>query len=368
MSDAPRSAGQEPSNTFVPAQIVPEASATRPRRGFSWGHLFFALVVLALFGSMFLNLVLAALVGAGLMESDHKVQERFVSHQKLAANKVAVISIEGVILGEEDGFVKRQIDRAIEDENVRAVVLRVNSPGGSISGSDYLLNHLRRLTATSRDCETLPLVVSMGGIAASGGYYVSMAVGDTPDTIFAEPTTFTGSIGVIIPHYSVAEFMEEHGLVDDSIVSKPLKKMGSMTQPMTDQERAIFQQLVDDGFEQFKKVIRSGRPRYRKDPDELNRLATGQIYTAEQARRNGLVDRIGFLEDAVDRAIELAGLDAKNVKVVKYKREPSLSSVLFGAEARRQAPLDLQAILDVTTPRAYYLCTWLPGCPAESGR
>ena len=142
-----------------------------------------------------------------------------------------------------------------------------------------------------------------------------------------------------------------------------LKTMGSFARKMTDEEREIFQELVDEGFTQFKDVIKQGRPKFRQDPAALDKLATGQVFTAEQASDNGLIDKIGFVEDAIDRAIRLAKLDKANVKVVKYKAEPRLADILFG-QSRVQPSLDLAALLDGATPRAYYLCTWLPGWPA----
>ncbi|NLF08304.1 MAG: S49 family peptidase, partial [Pirellulaceae bacterium] len=201
--------------------------------------------------------------------------------------------------------------------------------------------------------------VSMGGIAASGGYYVSMCVGDTPDAIFAEPTTWTGSIGVLIPNYNFAELMERWGISDNTVASGPLKTMGSFAHPMTPEEQKIFQELVDDGFHQFKEVIMQGRPNFRKDPESLDRVATGQIFTANQALENGLIDKIGFIEDAVDRVARIAGLSADDIQVVKYKSIPNLSEILFGASQTKPS-LELAAILDAATPRAYYLCTRLP--------
>jgi protease-4 len=207
----------------------------------------------------------------------------------------------------------------------------------------------------------IPIVVSMGSIAASGGYYVSMAVGHNPDTIFAEPTCFTGSIGVIIPHYNVSGFMTEHGLADDSIASHELKKMGSITKPMTPEEKEIFERLVNDSFAHFKEIVRSGRSEFAKNPKKLDALATGQIYTAEQAVNKKLVDKVGFLEDAVERAIELADLDSVKVKVVRYKQEAGLSSILLGGQSDKSESLELRALLEMTTPKAYYLASWLPG-------
>ena len=218
-----------------------------------------------------------------------------------------------------------------------------------------MLHYLRKLV----DETHIPVVVSMGGLAASGGYYVSMCVGDAPETIFAEPTTWTGSIGVVIPHYNVAELMEKWGIQEDPVASHRLKTMGSITRKMTDEERKIFQELVDAGFTEFKDAIKGGRRKFQKDPAALDKLATGQIFTASQALENGLIDKIGFIEDAIERAIALAGLDKENVKVVKYKAEPRLSDILLG-QSRVQPSLDLAALLDATTPRGYYLCTSLP--------
>jgi len=358
---------QPPQNGFPqqPAQPWIAAEPPRPHRKshpLLWALLF--LLVIGFFGMVLLGGLVAAvgsLAGLGADGDEIRIQERFVSHNRMAADKVAILSIEGTILGGE-GVVKRQIDHArkdIDNGTLKALVVRVNSPGGTITGSDYILHHLRQLV---RDTD-VPIVVSMGGIAASGGYYVSMCVGQRPDTIFAEPTTWTGSIGVIIPHYNVAGLMEKWGIQEDPVASDPLKTMGSIARKMTDQERALFQGLVDEGFARFKNVIRQGRPKFEKDPAALVRLATGQFFRAQQALENGLIDRSGFLEDAVDQAILLAKLNKANVKVVKYKPEPRLADLLFGQSVfgpHRRSSTDLAALLESASPRAYYLCTWLP--------
>jgi protease IV len=348
----------------VNAQVVSQpAAAPPPRKSRFFARLVVAFLLFALLGSLALNLLLLVAVGlSGLAaaEDDGRVKEQYFSMDRYGSDKVAILSIEGTILSGE-GFFKHQIDHArkdIRDGNLKAIVLRVNSPGGTISGSDYMLHHLQELVKDSKKAK-IPIVVSMGGIAASGGYYVSMCVGDTPNAIFAEPTTWTGSIGVIIPHYNLAELMGKWGIQEDAVASHRLKGMGSLTRKMTPEERKIFQQLVDDGFTRFKKIVKEGRPAFQKDPAALDKLATGQVYTADQALKNGLIDQIGFIEDAIARAIRLAGLNPADVKVVKYKAEPRLSDILFG-QTRTQPPFDLAAVLDSATPRAYYLCTWLP--------
>ncbi|NQU22235.1 MAG: S49 family peptidase, partial [Candidatus Nealsonbacteria bacterium] len=135
---------------------------------------------------------------------------------------------------------------------------------------------------------------------------------------------------------------------------------GSLSKPIEGEQLEVFEKLIDDGFTQFKDVIKSGRPRFDKDPFALDELATGQIYTANQAKENGLIDKIGFIEEAIERAIELAKLDPSDVKVVEYGREPTLASVFLGARSQQSSP-ELAALLEMTVPRAYYLCTWLPG-------
>ena len=158
--------------------------------------------------------------------------------------------------------------------------------------------------------------------------------------------------------------MKEWGVEDNSVVSHRLKTMGSFTR--TD-DRGRTENIPRSGrrrvFNRFKEVIRAKDDRsFEKDPEGVGcQLATGQIFTAQQAKENGLIDRIGFLDKAVDRAVELTGLSEDDVHVVKYKPEPTLADALFGADANVRTPAaEVQALFDSVTPRAYYLFTWLP--------
>lgn len=359
---------QLPPQSPIPAQIVVDprgAMPLPPRRSRFWPRLLLLLLILVLGGSILLNLVLLSVTSLAASDGDGRVLEKYYSHASTGSAKVAIIPVDGLI-AETDGFLKRAIDRATDDKAVRAVVLRVDSPGGTVSASDFLYHRLRRLATKRPD---VPLVVSMGQIAASGGYYMAMAVGDKPDTIFAEPTTWTGSIGVIIPHYNLSGLMDTINVKDDSIASHPLKMLGSFTRPMGKEDREILQKLVDEEFGRFKDIVKSGRPQLAKHPGELEKLATGQIFSAQQALAGGLVDKIGFLDDAIDRAIQLAKLDKDDVRVVKYRREVSFSSLLFGGESQARLsgpalsasaiPAELAALSDAARPQAYYLCTWL---------
>jgi protease-4 len=284
------------------------------------------------------------------------IREKYHSGDTLSTDKVAIIEISGLIISGE-GFVQHQIEKVRQDENVRAIVVRVNSPGGSVSGSDYIYHQLTRL----RDEKKVPLVVSMGGLAASGGYYVSMAVGGQKDSIFAEPTTTTGSIGVIIPHYDLTGLLNEKlDIKDDSIASGDNKQMLSMTTEMTSEQRQLAQDYVDAAFARFKQVIKQGRPAFEKDPEALDQLATGEIFWAERAQENGLVDKIGFLDDAVERARELARLPADKSIVVQYQPKQTLFGEMTGGLSQSRGLLSEKSLLEMGVPRAYYLFTTLP--------
>lgn len=287
-------------------------------------------------------------------------QEKYFALSKTAMDKVAIITVAGTII-EGDDFVKKQIDLVREDDSVQALVLRINSPGGTVTYSDYLLHHLNELKAAKGD--DFPVVVSMGSLCASGGYYIAMAVGDQEDAIFAEPTTWTGSIGVVIPHYNLAGLMEEYGVSEDSITSGKFKRMGSPTREMREDERALFQELVDETYQDFRDIVKSGRPKFRDDDAALDQVAQGQIFTAKQALANGLVDKIGFIEEAVERACELAGVSVDDVRCVHYKKQLTPFDALMNAQAasNSRGPLgELRSFFDLTTPRAYYLYTTLP--------
>jgi protease IV len=329
-----------------------------PRRRFGF---FSWLLLLLLGGSVLLNLMFLVFLGARGQEGG-QVQEKLYRPDEFGrgAEKVAIITVEGVIL-DGDGFVGKQIDQAKRDENVKAIVLRVNSPGGTISGSDSIYHQLTKL----RESTKKPIIVSMGSVAASGGYYVAMAVGSTANTIYAEPSTWTGSIGVIMPHYDLSKMLGQVGIAEDSIASHRLKGMGSLARPMTEEERKIFQALINDGFARFKEIVQSGRPVFKEHPEKLDELATGQVFAAEQALQAGLVDKIGFLEDAIRGAVALGNLDPQNYRVVKYQPEATLADVLFGQNAQGRG-LDPAAFLNLATPRAYYLFTWPPAALSGS--
>jgi protease-4 len=298
-------------------------------------------------------------------DTSEGILEHYHSLSQTATDKVAILDIEGVI--GSGSYAKRQIDRIARDTNIVAIVLRVNSPGGTVTGSDYIYHHLKKLKEKTK----LPIVVSMGGIAASGGYYVSMAVGSEEDSIFAEPTTTTGSIGVIIPHYDLSGLMARFDIKDDSVFSHERKQILSMTQTMPAEHRAILQDHVNDAFKRFKQIVMAGRPALKNDENILvdttsgRNLATGEVFTANMALQYGLIDRIGFIEDAIQRAIELArqknsSLDPDNIRVVRYDAAAGFLDFIPLIRSQQAPNGTLEALLELSIPRRYYLSTTLP--------
>ena len=275
--------------------------------------------------------------------------ETVLSGSDTASHRVVVLPILGEIATEEDGFIATAIKELEEDDKLAALVLRVDSPGGTISGSDYYHHLLTEL----KEKKNIPIVVSMGDLTASGGYYISM----TGDKLFAERSTTTGSIGVIIPMYNAASLCDKLGVRSAAVTSGAMKGMGNFMKEPTEEELAIWQSLVDDGYEQFLDVVRAGRP-YFQDADkdaELRAIADGRVYTAPQALEKHLIDEIGFLSDAIDAAIELANVDKDDVQVVRFDEEPDFLSSL-GLSVKSEKEKLNKAVDALAVPRAYYLC------------
>ena len=401
--NAPNASNSTPNPNFAPNFATPNAAPRPttppfrvPPRPLGFWPLFFKDVTVSVAGVAtfcFLTFFLffATFVGlAGALNDASEsalVLEETISGDETAPGKIVVLPIEGVIETDEYGFLREAIDCIADDERVRGVVLRINSPGGTIAGSDYYYALLQDLKAEL----DVPIIASMGDVAASGGYYIATAA----DRIFAERSTLTGSIGVIVSMYDASELCEKVGVASTPVVSGPMKGMGDFMKKPTPEETAVWQALVDESYEQFLDVVRAGRPWYRgateksgEDKEnsqngensedeavdeksegdepvetalaeerdaELRRVADGRIYTAKQALELRLIDEIGFLDDAIDAAIEAAGLTQETAEVVRYEELESWTSALgLSALTKRSEPLE-QALDSVATPRGYYL-------------
>jgi protease-4 len=236
----------------------------------------------------------------------------------LCRDKVALIDVEGVILNARTGgllgggdnpvsLFSERLDAAANDKHVKAVVLRINSPGGGVTASDILYRELVRF----REETHKPVVACMMDTAASGGYYLAMGC----DRVYAHPSTVTGSIGVIMSLYNASDLMQKVGLKTDPIKSGPNKDIGNPGRPMTEQERAILQGIVNGFYEQFVGVVAKARAEHLR-PEKVRELADGRVYTGVEAKQLGLVDEVGYLEDALRCAKDMACV--KDACVVAY--------------------------------------------------
>jgi protease IV len=247
-----------------------------------------------------------------------------------AGPRVAVVELTGVITDTRELI--GQLRELRKDPSVKAIVVRIDSPGGSVAPSQELFHAVERARKDKK------VVCSMGAVAASGGYYVAAAC----DKIYASAGTITGSIGVIseIPH--VGELLKLARVDVDTIKSGPLKDIGSPLRPMTAEERAFFQKFVSGVYEQFLGDVATAR---KLDKEKLRPIADGRILTGEEAKRLGLVDELGNLEDAIEGAARLAGATGDPVPLFKRKRDGSwIGELLRGAvdDARPRAKIEVR--------------------------
>lgn len=286
-------------------------------------------------------------------------EESVVLEEQSAEAKVALIDIDGVITDEEPfsllrtedspvvAFVEK-LQKAAEDPSVRAVILRLNTPGGEVTATDVMHHELTAF----KNRRKIPVVAIMMGVCASGGYYLACGC----DRIVAHPTTITGSIGVIAHHFSIAGLFEKIGIKVQPIQRGRLKDSGSPFRDLTDADREILQGLIDQAYERFVGVVVEGRKHVLAEP-EVRALADGRVFAAREAAAAKLVDRVGYLKDALNEAKELAQI--KRAVLVMYSRRPertrnvyaSTSTPAFGGSA-------LDSIRKLVGLRLFYL--WEP--------
>ncbi len=282
-----------------------------------------------------------------------------------AGPKVLLVEIDGVISGEPSSSglfdreapsmvarVREALDRAREDDEVRGLLLRIDSPGGTATGSEQIYSEIVRF----KEERGAPVVAQMLQLAASGGYYVAMSA----DTVQAHPTSVLGSIGVIFGGVNVAGLMDKLGIENQTITGGELKDMGSPLRPLTTEERAQLQAIVDDLHARFREVVVRGRPAL--GPERVDALADGRVYSAPQALENGLVDRIGNLNDAI--ALLEKEIGVPEVRVVSYHRPNQRRRNVYmksatPAPAASGAPLPAALGAMLEQPGFHYL--WWPG-------
>jgi protease IV len=266
--------------------------------------------------------------------------EESVVRNGVEKTKIAVIQINGVISdASKTSFsgseievpltvrIKEECDLIRSDPKVRALLIRIDSPGGGVSTCDIIYNEIMQLKREKK----IPVVVEMVGIAASGGVYIAAA----GDVIIAQPTTVTGSIGVIAQMVRFKDLLDKVGVQSDVIKSGDKKDMGSPFREMTKEERALFQDVINSMYERFLSVILTGRKKL--DEKKLRSFADGRIFTAKTALEYGLIDAIGYTDDAIAAAEKSAGIS--NAMLVSYSRPGKYTPNIYSSSAAQSASI-----------------------------
>jgi len=312
------------------------------------------------------------LVGCGqtafhieLVPVDRQLEEtRLQSDAGLfVSDKIAIIDVDGLLFNRQKrGWLRRgenpvslfieKLDKAAGDKSVKAVVLRLNSPGGTVAASDIMYHHLRKF----REQTGKSVIACVLGIGCSGAYYLACGC----DGIVAQPSSVVGNIGTIFQTFSVAGTMEKIGVKAITIKSGELKDMASPLHDLSDQERKVLEGIIKHHSEQFFQVVRKGRKKI--DEQKMAELSDGRVFTAEQALEQGLIDKVAYLDYGIEWAKEMAG--AKKTQVVIYHRPsnyiPNAYS-MTSANAEGIGPLVNLELPDwLDAGEAQFLYLWQP--------
>ncbi|WP_284139566.1 MULTISPECIES: signal peptide peptidase SppA [unclassified Virgibacillus] len=274
--------------------------------------------------------------------------------------KIAILHLEGIIQSSGAGGIvttntynhKRfvdMLDQAADDPNVEGIILRVNTPGGGVVESAEIHEKVVEIQAENEK----PVYVSMGNTAASGGYYIAAPA----EKIIAHPATLTGSIGVIMESLNYAELAKKLGIDVNTIKSGEYKDIMSSSRPMTEEERAILQAMIDELYDEFVQVIVDGR---EMPEEKVRKLGDGRVYTGTQAQENGLVDELGTLDDTI--ALMKADHNLGDATVVEYSDGLGINQFISGSlQQFFDSKLDAASFEDLlrraNTPSAMYLYT-----------
>ena len=264
---------------------------------------------------LFMGMIIVAISFFAFASAIKRDGGEFVSSG--SGDKIAIVEINDVIVSSEKTV--EQIKRFREDKSIKAIIVRVNTPGGGVAASQEIYEEVKK----TRDSGKI-IVVSMGSIAASGGYYI--AVGSS--LIIANPGTLTGSIGVIAQFISIKDLAEKLGISQTTIKSGSLKDAGSPFKTMNDSDKAYFQDVVDNSFGQFLDVVAKER---KMDKETLLQYANGRVFTGLQAKEYGLIDSLGTFEDAIRITGRMAGIEGEP-RIVREKKKFSFFEEVMGSK------------------------------------
>jgi protease-4 len=266
--------------------------------------------IVGTFGFVFL-LTIAVVVAVSLLGGDKHL---------VVGSRVGLIEVKGLIIDSQE--IVKQLNNFRKDDNVKAVVLRIDSPGGVVGPSQEINAEVKKLAAVKK------VVVSMGSIAASGGYYIAAPA----NIIIANPGTITGSIGVLMRFSNLEGLMGKVGMKSFTLKTGKFKDVGSPARPMTDQDKSMLQNVIDNTHAQFVKAVAEGR---NLSLEKVNAIADGRILTGEQALALKLVDRLGTLQDAIEEAGRLAGIKGEPELIRPPKKKKLLLDMLVEETAVR---------------------------------
>lgn len=270
--------------------------------------------------SIAINAATSSLFSADSILKDEQWDEKIIAEGEDMSGSIAVLEVNGIIEN-VDGFFNdynhesllAQLDYAAENPFVKGIILRVNTPGGGVVESAEIYDKVIHAQRTYDK----PVFVSMGSMAASGGYYIAAPA----DKIVASPQTITGSIGVIMESINVTELAEKYGVKVNTLTSGPYKDIMSSTREMTEGDRAILQSLIDESYDEFVRIIAEGR---NMSEEEVRKVADGRIYSGNQAYSLNLIDELGDLDDTIQLMKEHVGAD---YNVVEYDSTVSFSKL-----------------------------------------
>lgn len=286
-------------------------------------------------------------------------EEKFITGNEKSKDKILLLPINGIILEGDDNNrsfvctprkIQKLLHKAGKDKNIKAIILEVDSPGGGVTASDIIYEYLKEFKKAH---PKIPILCLMKGTAASGAYYIAMAA----DYIMAHPTSITGSIGVISIFATGEELFKWAKLEIVVIKSGEAKDSGSFFRRMKSREKKAFQKIIDEMYEGFVKIVAEGRHE-QLSREEILPLADGRIFTGQEAYKNKLVDALGYLDDVVNKAKELAGLT--DARVIKYHKILGFLESSFRIETPQNNLDRLQdLVFQQGTGRFMYL--WMPG-------
>lgn len=335
-----------------PIPVTVQAGPTRekkPKKRTGWKIFWGIILALSVLANIVLFLAVVGLAAVFAVGQDGAFIEDVIRDGP-GATKIAVIRLEGVINTERAQDVYKQLNRARKDKRVKGLILRVNSPGGTISGSDQIYNEIRERTDK-------PVVAFMQGVAASGGYYASVAC----DKIVAEPTVITGSVGVIAGYLVLKDLLEGKLGIQPVIVKSGEKKdwPSSFRPPAEEEIQYLHKKLITPPYNRFVEVVDKGRPMLTLE--DVKRLADGSIYGAREARDEKLIDKIGYLDEAIKQVKSLAGIE--EAQVVEYRKPFSFADFLR-SQSTSALKIDKTTLYELGTPQLLYLWT-IQGTTAE---